>query len=205
MTVTQITPVTGSRSKVYLDDEFAFVLYKGELRRYKLEEGADICDKVYSEIQSILNKRAKLRSMALLKSRPYTEKQMCDKLRQGFYPETAIKEAVDYLKSYGYINDAGYVAAYLDYHKETKSRRRMEQDLITKGIDRELIAAVFAEWEGDGGEVDETEQIARWIRKKSYDIHTADFKEKQKMLSFLYRKGFDSSKIRKALQCEDIF
>lgn len=40
---------------------------------------------------------------------------------------------------------------------------------------------------------------------ESYDIHTADFKEKQKMLSFLYRKGFDSSKIRKALQYEDIF
>lgn len=204
MTVTQIISVTGARSKVYLDDEFAFVLYKGELRRYKLKEGADICDEVYIEIQSILNKRAKLRSMALLKSRPYTEKQMCDKLRQGFYPETAVKEAVRYMKSFGYIDDVRYAAAYLDYHKETKSRRRIEQDLMTKGVDREVIAAAFTEWERDGGEVDEAEQIARWIRKKSYDIHTADLKEKQKMMSFLYRKGFDSSKIRKALQYEEI-
>ena len=42
MLVTQVTEVTKSRSKVYIDQEFAFVLYKGELRLYEIEEGKEL-------------------------------------------------------------------------------------------------------------------------------------------------------------------
>ena len=38
MVVTEIKAVTKTRFRVYLDDEFAFVLYKGELFRYHLED-----------------------------------------------------------------------------------------------------------------------------------------------------------------------
>ncbi len=38
MTVTKIEPVTKSKYKIYLDGQFAFVLYKGELSRYQIEE-----------------------------------------------------------------------------------------------------------------------------------------------------------------------
>ena len=36
MTVTKIEPVTKSKYKIYLDGQFAFVLYKGELSRYHI-------------------------------------------------------------------------------------------------------------------------------------------------------------------------
>ena len=38
MTVTKIEPVTKTRYKVYVDGQFAFVLYKGELSRYHIAE-----------------------------------------------------------------------------------------------------------------------------------------------------------------------
>ena len=38
MLVTQVTELSKSRSKVYIDQEFAFVLYKGELRLYHIKE-----------------------------------------------------------------------------------------------------------------------------------------------------------------------
>lgn len=37
MLVTQVTELSKSRSKVYIDQEFAFVLYKGELRLYHIK------------------------------------------------------------------------------------------------------------------------------------------------------------------------
>ena len=42
MTVTRIEELSKSRSKVYIDEQFAFVLYKGELRLYHLREGEEI-------------------------------------------------------------------------------------------------------------------------------------------------------------------
>lgn len=201
MEITRIEEITGSRSKVYIDEEFAFVLYKGELRHYKLTVGEEVTEETYHDIVNVLLvKRAKRRSMALLKSRPYTEKQMYDKLKQVFYPESAISQAILYLESYGYLDDARYAQDYIDYHKETKSRRRLEQDLLGKGIAKSVIAEAFREWEEQGNEIEEADQIARWIRKKSYDIRTNDPKEKQKMAAFLFRKGFAVSNIQKALQ-----
>jgi len=37
MVVTAIEEYTKGKFKIYLDEEFAFVLYKGELRRFKME------------------------------------------------------------------------------------------------------------------------------------------------------------------------
>ena len=39
MTVTRVEPLTKTKFKVYLDGDFAFVLYKGELARFGIREG----------------------------------------------------------------------------------------------------------------------------------------------------------------------
>ena len=84
MTITGIEEMNHKKVRVYIDNEFAFVLYKGELRLYGIREGEEIGEEEYLEITGkILPKRAKLRSMNLLKSRAYTEKQLRDKLVQG--------------------------------------------------------------------------------------------------------------------------
>ena len=106
MTVTKITEISKSRIKIMIDEEFAFVLYKGELHLYQLKEGEEIPEEVYSEImEDVLPKRAKLRAMNLLKARAYTEKQLTDKLREGGYPEMVVRNAIDYVISYGYLDD----------------------------------------------------------------------------------------------------
>ena len=67
MLVTQVTELSKSRSKVYIDQEFAFVLYKGELRLYHIKEGQQLSEEDYRTImQEVLPKRAKLRAMNLL-------------------------------------------------------------------------------------------------------------------------------------------
>ena len=42
MTVTKIEPVTKTRYKVYVDGQFAFVLYKGELSRYHIAVDSEL-------------------------------------------------------------------------------------------------------------------------------------------------------------------
>ena len=76
MVVTDITEVTKAKSRVFLDGEFAFVLYKGELRLYHIQVGQEMSTEVYEEIiHTVLTKRAKKRCLMLLQKKDYTEEE----------------------------------------------------------------------------------------------------------------------------------
>lgn len=200
MLVTQVSEASKPRYRVYIDGQFAFILYQGELRKLQIKEGQELPEETYQEIMTqILPKRAKLRSMNLLQSRDYTRRQLEDKLRQGEYPQPCIDEAVAYVESYGYIDDGRYARDFIEYHLQSKSRMRIETDLLRKGIDKEVIRQSFDELSGLGVRQDELAMIYDLLRKKKYCADTATRQEQQKMYGFLYRKGFHQDAISRAL------
>lgn len=203
MLVTQISEVSKSRYRVYLDGQFAFVLYKGELRRFQIKENQELSEESYREIMTqILPKRAKLRSMNLLQSRDYTRRQLEDKLKQGDYPQECIEEAIAYVESYGYIDDRRYARDFIEYNLSTKSRTRIEADLIRKGINKNVIRSAFEELAGLGVEQDELALACDLLSKKKYCAVTATGQEQQKMYGFLYRRGFRPDIISRALSLD---
>ena len=200
MKVTRIEELTKSRSKVYIDEEFAFVLYKGELRQYKLVPGGEVQPEDYETIMTqVLPKRAKLRAMNLLKNKEYTVRQLQDKLQEGGYPESVIKEALDYVAGFHYTDDLRYAVAFITCHESTRSRRRMEQDLISRGISQDTLEQAWLEWEDQGGRQDEQAMIRKLLEKRGYDPGKADMKERQRQGAFLMRRGFSGEQVRKAL------
>ena len=204
MLVTQISEVSRARCRIYLDGQFAFVLYKGELRQFQMKEGAELSAESYHEIMTrILPRRAKLRSMNLLQSRDYTRKQLEDKLKQGDYPQECIDEAISYVESYGYIDDLRYARDFIEYNLHNKSRVRIEADLMRKGISKEQIRKAFEELEDAGVEQNEMSMICDLLRKKKYCADTANRQEQQKMYGFLYRKGFHTDAISRALMMQE--
>lgn len=203
MIITDIVEMTKSRSKVFIDGSFAFVLYKGELHKYSLKVGQEVSDEIYGELMTvILPKRAKLRSIKLLQNKDYTEKQLRDKLKQGGYPDSIIEEAVSYVKSYRYIDDDRYTAAYIEYHIRTKSRQRIIQDLQKRGIDRECIERQWNRLELMGVEGNEEEMIRTLLEKKHYFGGHADIKEQRRMYAFLLRRGFTGELVRKVMNVQ---
>ena len=203
MIVTGIEELSKARSRVFIDDEFAFVLYKGELRLYHVAVGEEICQKDYDEIlEKVLPKRAKLRAMNLLKNREYTVKQLHDKLKDGGYPEGVIEAALSYVAGYHYTDDLRYATGYIFEKESSRSRRRIEQDLREKGIDRDTLEKAWREWEEQGGSQDEQQMIRKLLEKRHYDPDTADMKEKQRTYAFLMRKGFSGEQVGRALRIE---
>jgi len=205
MTVTAIEELSKARSKVYIDDEFAFVLYKGELRTYHICVGEIIApgdyDKIYKEV---LPRRAKLRAMNLLARREYTVKQLSEKLKEGFYPREVIDEALRYVESFRYTDDFRYACDYIAGHEDTRSRKRIEQDLLRKGIDSSTLERAWAKWEEQGGSQDEEAMIRALLKKRGYDVERADIRERQKTFAFLVRKGFSAGVVCKALKTDEI-
>lgn len=201
MLVTQIAGTSsGARFRISIDGQFAFVLYRGEMRNFHIEEGRELPEESYRRIMTqILPKRAKLRSMNLLQARDYTRKQLEDKLRQGDYPEACIEEAIAYVASYGYLDDGRYARNYIEYRLQSKTRAQIEAELQRKGVARDVIREAFDELEKAGAVQDEAEMIRALLDKRKYCADTADAKERQRMYAYLCRRGFSPELVRKAL------
>ncbi len=190
MIVTKIEEYRKNKYKIYLNDEFAFVLYKGELRLFKIKEGEALLQETYREIvDTVLTKRAKLRAMYLLKTIDRTEADVRRKLKEGLYPQIVIDAAISYVKSYHYIDDTRYAGNYIAYKTGSLSRSEIKQKLLLKGINKELIEEQLAEHRKDGSEA-ERELIRRLMLKKCRELPLSDYQEKNKLFAYLYRKGF---------------
>lgn len=201
MTVTKIEAVTKAKYKVYIDGQFAFVLYKGELSRYHIVEGAPVKEDIYQKIRvEVILKRAKRRALHLLNDMGRTEEQLKARLQRDLYTEDIINETVAYVKSFGYINDAAYAQCFVETRKGRKSRKEIYAQLCRKGLNCEDIEAAFEECYGSQ---DARNAIEAILRKKKYDPKEAKWEDTRKILGYLTRKGFGYEDIRQVIQVSE--
>ncbi|MCD7812548.1 MAG: recombination regulator RecX [Lachnospiraceae bacterium] len=190
--VNEIKKLSGGRCLVLLESGFQFPLYVRELSGYDLSEGVVIQKETITKIMDdVLKKRARLCAMHLLERMSRTEFQLREKLRQAYYPEQIIEDAIQYVKEYHYVDDLRYAIGYLENHSSAKSLRQMEQELYTKGVAKEVVAQAITESELP----DEESQIHILLEKKHYDPSSTDRKEQKKLYDFLIRKGYSSSAV----------
>lgn len=198
MIVTKITSHSARRYRVCLDGQFAFILYKGELASFGISEGCEVSEGTIRRIyREVLLKRAKMRALHLLEDMDRTEAELCEKLRQGEYPQEIVDAALDYVKSFGYLDDRRYAENYVRSKSGSKSRKEIHAALRNKGIDREVISFAF---EACFEESAEEEAICRLLRKKHFCPDSADERELQKIYGFLGRKGFRYDTVRQVIQ-----
>ena len=126
-----------------------------------------------------------------------TEAQLREKLLSaGFEPEL-VEEAIAYVKGYGYLDDERYVRNYIEYRKDHKSRRQIEQELqFRKGVPPELIQSVYE----DLTPADEKVLSKKHLEKKHYCPGECDEKQRQKLIASLARKGFRTGDILAVLR-----
>lgn len=211
MTVTQIVPYPKGKGRVsvYLNDKFAFVLYKGELSQYDLEVGKCVDDELYGRIMNeTVYLRAKKRGMNLLKSMDRTEADVRRKLSEGGYPADAIDVAIEYLKSYHYIDDSRYASEYIRFKSSSMSRKQIIAKLTEKGVSQSVVSEAFCKYEeenGDSGDNNERELIRKLIIKRfPTGVSNIDYNSRQRLFAYLYGKGFSVSLIEEVYSSLDI-
>ncbi len=204
MIITDIIPIDKKRDKVYIDSEFAFVLYKGELRLYNICANEEINEATYRKIvDEVLVKRAKMRAMNLLMKKDYTEKGMRRKLEEGYYMPKQIEETLVFLKNYGYIDDERYARNYFAVHIQSKTRNKIVQKLIEKGISYDLLNEItdsVYEEEMSLTEVpNEWELGQRLLIKKRYDLQNS-INDRKKAYGYLLRNGISNDMAMKLIK-----
>ncbi len=196
--VTSIEQLSGGRRRVHLDNGEVWVLYVGELRTNRLSEGASIPEDQYDRIRrEVLGKRAKLRAMHLLERMDRTEQQLRSKLIAAEYPPDLIDEAIDYVRSYHYLDDARYADCYVRVHGTTKSQGMLRMELQRKGVAPDTIDRTLAAQED---ERDESAMIRELMQKRHFDPQNADAAERRRMYAYLQRRGFRGSDICREMQ-----
>jgi len=195
MTVTEIVPYDKKRDKVLIDGDLVLLLYKGEIKKLKLEEDLEISDGFYADaVLPLLKKRARERIVYLLKDSDKSERDIRRRLKEGLYPNTVIDNAVEWAKLNKYIDDERYAENYIRYHGEGEPARRLSWKLQQKGISKEIIDRYLEETE-----TDEAALIEKELAKKHYDPETADEAAKRKMAAYLMRRGFSWESIRNGI------
>lgn len=208
MLAEQILKVTDKKKKVVLEDGSSFVLYAGEVRRFHIREGEEVPQNVLDQITGeVLQRRAKLRCMNLLKASDRTVKQLRDRLKRDGYPESIIEQALSYVASYHYTDDRRYAENYIRSMTGRKSRRVITLELEKRGVLGELIAEAFSAFEEEAGEdpggcehPGDRTAIRRLMEKKNYDAAGASFEDRKKMIGYLARRGFSMEDIMDELR-----
>lgn len=137
---------------------------------------------------------AKKKAMSLLKYMDRTEWQLRDKLAVKGFSEEAVEGAVDYVKSFHYLDDYRYAVHFVELHYEQRSRQRMRQDLYQRHVPEEYIdLALESICENDDVALQEA------LRKITKGETEFSYEEKQKIAGKLYRKGFRLGDIKRVL------
>lgn len=201
LTVTKIETVTKTKYRIHIDGRITFLLYKGELSRYCLSEGAQITREQYQQIvEGTLVKRARSRALHLLNAMGRTEQQLRDKLLTGEYPPEVIDDAIAYVKAFGYLNDLEYARSFILGRKEKKSRKELYHLLQTKGLKKAEIEQALDEfYPAEDAQI----AIRVFLRKKGYDPDSASPETTRKIMGALMRKGFRYEDVRQVIQVSE--
>lgn len=177
--------------KVWLEDGSMLVLYRTEIRRWNIRENILLEGSSYTGLMQALCKRARAKSLSLLKDRDRTEQDIRTKLQQYAYPDAVIEDAIAYLYHYHYLDDERYISQYLFQNRERKSTRQIVQELRQKGISEEQIQKALEQEEEENQEENKEEMAARMLYEKYCRRRCVeDLPHKQKAAVYLMNRGF---------------
>ena len=130
----------------------------------------------------------------LLARRSYSTAELLKKFRTTFIPNEEIFEAtLQKLKKLKFQSDESFAQSFVEMHPDW-GKRRLELELAKKGITKELIADAIPAEEDEIARC--REALLTKLRGKEIP---SEWKEKQKLLAFLARRGFDLDVIKEVL------
>ena len=127
---------------------------------------------------------------------------MRSRVESGEQGEAEIERVIARLKSQRYLNDTTYASSYARLRQENNSfgKRRVQQDLVQKGVHAEVIAKTLdAAYE----DVNEEELARRHLERKRVQKPATE-KEAARVMRMLMRAGFSTRVIFRILKKWDV-
>lgn len=199
MRIERVEPVGKTKVRICMEDDSVLVLQRRDAVLRGLKEEAEISGDVLAELMEQQRKECLRRSGTLLKDRDYSVTRLRGKLLEAGFDPGIVEDTVGSLMEAGYLDDDRFASGYVQYHLRDRSENRIRHDLMQQGLSRECIDRAFSGLDREDTSRAQEEQVRVLLKKKGYDPALAGWEEKQKMMAFLSRKGYENGLIRRIM------
>ncbi len=152
-----------------------------------------------NEIMQIIElKGAKRYILNRLSQRSYHSIEMTNMLRKKHVSDDSIEKVIGDCERYGYVNDKEWLVHYVRSEREKKRGPQwIEGKLRQKGISLEDIRLALEE---TNDEEEMREQIFRLIRTRYRTRNLLDYREREKTIGAIIRRGYDVNMVREIIR-----
>ncbi len=201
--ITDIKPQKrdSERRSLFVDNEFLCGVDEEIVTILGLKVGQEIDKKRIKEIlykEEV--KKAKDYAFKLLSYRPRSIRELQDRLKKKDYSSKVTSEVVKNLKRLKFLNDKEFARMWVESRIKTRpmGRYRLYQELIQKGIDRDLIEKTLSNYQEEE-EIELAKELAQRKLKKSYR-NLDNLTAKRRLYGFLQRRGFSYDTIQEVME-----
>ena len=194
MIITAITPKRKHLSALCLDNGLTELIDSSALSDSGFRVEDDITQPQLEELIAMSAEyRARNKALYLLSHRDHSSRELRDKLKKDCDADAA-GQAVDRMRELGLVNDDAYAQKLANelFTRKKYGAKRVEYELISKGIDRETARVICAELETD------PQEAIREILERRYK-NLSDPKEQKRAAAALQRYGYNYEDIRNAM------
>jgi regulatory protein len=138
--------------------------------------------------------KAREYAFLLLKFRLRSEKELAGRLKQKGFSKELCQQTVNFLKDKQFIDDRVFAKGWVSSRlKRPFGLKKIKQELVQKGLGKEIIEETFAQAKEDYDEGNIVRQLAeqRFSRLKGVE----PLKAKARVYAYLMRRGFSSDLI----------
>ncbi len=189
--ITDIKQAKGNKKRVhiYIDDEFVCSVDDFTAFKNKLHKGREITK---AELENIVTESEQNsgfeRVVDLISRTPKTQHQVRTYLKEKGYMPKTINVILAKLQDYHYLDDRRYAEIYIENNISRYGKRKIMQNLLMRGVDKDLINECLADYDNQ----DETVLNFALKFMKNREPTRENF---DKLCRHLAGKGFDWSEI----------
>ena len=138
--------------------------------------------------------KATKKAMGLLQHMDRTEWELRSKLEQAGFSEEAVEAAIQSVAGYHYIDDKRYAKRFVEIYRESRSMRRIRQDLQKRHVPEQWITLAI-----EAVDEDDTPALQKALEKLLRGRTELSYEEQQKVTAKLYRRGFRLDAVRRQI------
>lgn len=131
-----------------------------------------------------------------LSSQPYHSEQLKKLLKERFVSASSIDQVIGDCVEKGFIDDELWVENFVKSHRKRLGLPAIMQKLRAKGLGRDEIGEIQEQWRDPDGD-QATVQHLLITKYRNKDLK--DYREKQKVVAALMRKGFPYELIKESI------
>jgi len=138
---------------------------------------------------------AKKKALSLLEFADRSEHELREKLREKGFSEVSVNIAVEYVRSFHYLDDRRFAENFIRSREGRKSVRELKMLLMQKGVSDEDISAAL-----ENSKPDERETVKKLYLKKYGRTHSDQPGMMEKALRYFAGKGYSYDVIRSGIE-----